>query len=389
LTLDPLHANTDPNAPCKDDGATVPTLAAHDVLGANTVSVASGNAQAQTGITNSLGPVWQQAPAAVGQIDNSDINLGNGALHITAKAVRSYVAGQCQGNTPVLFSPPGPEGGEVVDLRINGTSILGEGQPDMVLTQIFDALSPLAPIIKVTLNKQYRTTDPVTGDQVLRREGVRIELLTAPGASPLITVVLGSATVDTHGLVCATPTGVNPPGTGGNPLVNPPALVSGSNQPGSNGGGTSNGGGGSVTYITSTGAVVTQAASGAPNNGTNASECVHLRLFWDLENHRPVIPATHGPTALIGRAGVRHVIRGVIRNCAGKPIVAGKLDVVNIVHGQRRLLKTGLRSRNGGKLTMITPNNLTTRTIEFAYRPFVNESLVASRFQLKLTVRRH
>src|SRR5689334_18439884 len=52
LTLDPLHANTNPDARCADDGASVPAAAAKDVLGLNTVSISSGNAQAQTGITN-------------------------------------------------------------------------------------------------------------------------------------------------------------------------------------------------------------------------------------------------------------------------------------------------------------------------------------------------
>jgi hypothetical protein len=390
LTLDPLHANTaNPDATCADDGTTVPTIATHDALGPNTLSLDGNFAQAQTGLTNAGGPLFSQAPGAVGQMGNIDLNLGGGALHITAKAARSYVTGRCvngangtavlESGNPALY-PTGKYAdganvaGQVLDLRINGNAIPADGQPDAALDQLFTGLSPLAPIIHVVLNKEYRTTD-ASGNKTLTREAVRIELLTAPGSTPLITIVLGSATVDVHGNPCFSPTVTT--GGGGTP----PALLPGGNEPGSNGGGlfggnsSANNGGGTKTVFVN---------SGAPN-GNNASECAHIRVFFDLESAGR--PTNHGPTALSSRTGIRHVIRGVVRNCKGQPITRAKLELVNIIHGKRHLVKTGLRTRAGGKFTMITPNNYTSRTLEFQYRAFVQDTRIAARAHLQIKVR--
>jgi hypothetical protein len=406
LTLDPLHANTNPSdGACHDDGATVPAAAANDILGPNTLSVDSGNTQAQTGLTNGgspsgnppPSPPYLQAPAAVAQVDNSDINLGGGALHITAKAVRSYVSGFCAFNgagglNPVLESgnplypsgrfPDGSQvGGQVVDLRINGTSILGDGQPDAALTQLFQGLSPLAPLIKVSLNQTYSGVDPATGEVYLRREAVRIELLNG-GSGPAITIVLGSATVDYKDGVCTLPPGVVTNGPTGSPTAAGPTFGPGGNEPGSNGGGTS-----LVTTTTGpSGTTIIQASSRTPN-GTNASECAHLRMWYDPERTgKPNFKG--GPESLSIRRGTRHVIRGTVRNCKGQAIVGAKIELVEIVHGVRHLIKTGLRSRAHGRLTMITPNNLTTRTLEFQYRAFIPDTRIAGKARLRLKVHR-
>jgi hypothetical protein len=282
------------------------------------------------------------------------------------------------GNPRVYPSGRYPDGaqvaGQVVDLRINGNAIPADGQPDAALDQLFTGLSPLAPIIHVVLNKEYRTTTTDAAgqsEQVLTREAVRIELLTAPGSSPVVTIVLGSATVDFAGNPCFSPT-VASGGEG-----TPPTFNSGSNQPGSNGGGLFGGNSANSTTINK---FINNAA-----NGTNASECAHIRAYFDLEaNGRPT---SHGPTALASRTGIRHVIRGVVRNCAGKPIVKAKIELVNIIHGKRHLVKTGLRTRGGGKFTMITPNNYTSRTLEFQYRAFLNDPRVAARAHLRIKVR--
>jgi hypothetical protein len=264
--------------------------------------------------------------------------------------------------------------GQVLDLRINGMAIPADGQPDAALDQLFTGLSPLAPVIHVVLNKEYRTT-AADGEKMLTREALRIELLTAPGSTPLITVVIGSATVGVTGNPCASSTVTT--GGGGTP----PALLAGGNEPGSNGGGlfggsgnASSSGAGKTVYI----------HSGAPN-GTNASECARIRVFFDLERHGK--PSKSGPTALTSRTGIRHVIRGVVRNCKGQPISRAKLELVNIIHGKRHLVKTGLRTRSGGKFTMITPNNYTSRTLEFQYRAFVQDTRIAARKHLRIKVR--
>jgi hypothetical protein len=395
-TLDPLHANIDPaSGPvnCADDGTTLPTLAIHDALGPNTLTLDGNVAQAGTALVNGGGPTgspapsptYLQAPSAVGQTGNIYLNVGGSAgLTITAKAIRSYASAHCLNGAPVLESgnsvqypsgrfPDGSQvGGQVLDLRINGTPIPADGQPDAALDQLFTGLSPLAPIVKVQLNKIYTTGDASTGDQSITREAVRIELLTAPGMSPLITIVLGSVTVDRHGATCTPPPGVTPP------VINPVTFETGSNLPGSNGGGVFGGSASSGAGVTKTVFV------GAPN-GNNASECAHIRVFFDLERFGK--PTSSGPTALSSRTGIRHVIRGVVRNCKGKPITKAKIELVNIIHGKRHLVKTGLRTRGGGKFTMITPNNYTSRTLEFQYRAFVMDPKIATRAHLRIKVR--
>lgn len=394
-TLDPLHANARPGTPCQDDGATLPLLSAHDVLGPDTITATSGNAQAQTGITNALGPTYTQAPAAGAHLSNTRVNVGGEqGLTITAKVARSYVYGQCRGSTPFLGTPDGPDGGEVVDLRINGTPIPAEGEPDAAVTQIAEGLSPLAPIVRIVLNKSYEGTDPATGETYFRREAVRVELLTAPGAEPLVTVVLGAARVDRLGDVCATPAGTTPPGEGDTPVVAPPVLASGGNEPGSNGGSTGGNGNG-TSGNGGTGGNGTSGSGSAgsgrrPDNGRNASECVKLRMFFDTHSGARKHPPRHGPKRITSHRGTREVVRGRIRNCKGKPIVRGKIDQIHVgtKHGRHfRLVKTGLRSRPGGKLTLILPNNLTTRRLVFRYRPFIKGTAVAARQVLRIRVR--
>ena len=85
--------------------------------------------------------------------------------------------------------------------------------------------------------------------------------------------------------------------------------------------------------------------------------------------------------------GTRVVTRGVLRTRSGKGIQGARIDVYHIRNGKRRLLKTGLKSRSGGKLTLILPINVDTRTIEFDYRA-LRPGPVTSSQRLRLTVMR-
>jgi hypothetical protein len=67
--------------------------------------------------------------------------------------------------------------------------------------------------------------------------------------------------------------------------------------------------------------------------------------------------------------------------------VRARIDVVHVVKGKRRLVKTGLRSRAGGQLTLILPSNIKTRDLRFEYRGNLLSSKVTSRAKLKITVR--
>ena len=69
--------------------------------------------------------------------------------------------------------------------------------------------------------------------------------------------------------------------------------------------------------------------------------------------------------------------------------MSARLDVYHLLaHGKRkRLGKTGLKTRERGKFTLILPLNVDTRRIEFAYRA-LRPGKVTSRKILHLTVMR-
>ena len=90
---------------------------------------------------------------------------------------------------------------------------------------------------------------------------------------------------------------------------------------------------------------------------------------------------------LSSRFGTRVVTRGRLTTRSGRGIVGARIDVYHIRRdGKRRLMKTGLKTRRGGALTLILPNNVDTRTIEFAYRA-LRPGPITSRQRLRLTVR--
>ena len=91
--------------------------------------------------------------------------------------------------------------------------------------------------------------------------------------------------------------------------------------------------------------------------------------------------------SLTSRYGTRVVTRGVLRTPSGRGIVGARIDVYHIRRdGKRRLVKTGLKSRGGGALTLILPLDVDTRTIEYAYRA-LRPGPITSRQRLYLTVR--
>ena len=61
--------------------------------------------------------------------------------------------------------------------------------------------------------------------------------------------------------------------------------------------------------------------------------------------------------------------------------------MVHVLPGNQQRRKTGLRSRANGRLTLILPNNVRTRTIRYSYRPDLRSTRVTSRVTLRLTVR--
>lgn len=124
------------------------------------------------------------------------------------------------------------------------------------------------------------------------------------------------------------------------------------------------------------------------NSGVSgASTPVQLANVRNATLRMWFVKARHHGRRYASRFGTRVVTRGVLRGRDGKGIQGARVDVYHIRKGKRRLLKTGLKSRSGGQLTLILPLNVDTRRIEFAYRA-LRPGPVTSRQILSLTVRR-
>ncbi|UUY02803.1 hypothetical protein LRS13_19255 [Svornostia abyssi] len=90
--------------------------------------------------------------------------------------------------------------------------------------------------------------------------------------------------------------------------------------------------------------------------------------------------------SLTSRYGRRVVVRGNLRDAKKRPVVGARLDVYHVINGKRQLVKTGLKSRKGGRITLILPMNIGTRKIQFAYRALRPGPVTHSQ-TLSLTVR--
>jgi hypothetical protein len=120
----------------------------------------------------------------------------------------------------------------------------------------------------------------------------------------------------------------------------------------------------------------------AGSGGVTAAEAINGRLrMW-------FVKAPNRGRSYTSRYGNRVVTRGVLRTRGGRGIQGARIDVYHIRDGKRRLLKTGLKSRVGGKLTLILPLNVDTRTVEYDYRA-VRPGPITSTQKLTLTVRRN
>jgi hypothetical protein len=100
-------------------------------------------------------------------------------------------------------------------------------------------------------------------------------------------------------------------------------------------------------------------------NGIGADRKARLSV-WFVANRK---------RKLSGRAGIRYVVRGRLVDRRGRGIRGAKLDVHHVIGKQRRLLKTGLKTRKGGRLTLILPMNLFGdskgwRRLDFSYTAF-------------------
>ena len=123
-------------------------------------------------------------------------------------------------------------------------------------------------------------------------------------------------------------------------------------------------------------------AENAPSTPAGVKRLLNAKIkVWFAKNRK---------TRFTSRYGTRVVTRGRLLDSAGKPVRGARIDVFHRLRssGHRRLLKTGLKTRADGRITLILPLNVDARGIEYDFRA-VRPGKITSRQILRLTVKRH
>ncbi|MGZ6671084.1 MAG: hypothetical protein ACXVFM_01900 [Solirubrobacteraceae bacterium] len=306
-------------------------------LGVPTNAVSARTASATTVANPENEIAARQAVGAIGRVENLAVQLPPGAATTTlgVRAANAQVSGLCVAGSPVLDGSS-----EATGLTIGGQEVPIE----QAAQQLSQQLAPLGDVVDLKLNEQVRTGSS------LAINALHLKVLSAAG-TPVLEVIAGVANVAFSGNVCD-PTGQTPTGPGS-----------------SNGANSGNSGNGSANSAGSRTLLA---------NGVRGSTCGRLTMYFTANHKR----------SLASRLGRRQVVRGRIVNCSGHSIVRARIDVIHVLRsGKRKLVKTGLRSRDGGKLTLILPLNLKTRDLRFEYRGNLLSTKVTSRSTLHITVR--
>jgi hypothetical protein len=269
----------------------------------------------------------RQTVGAIGRVENLGLTLppGSGTLVLGVREAEGHATGTCIAGRPVLDGAS----------EVEGVSLGGQLIPVAQLAQqLSAALAPLGQVVDLRLDEQIRQGTSLTV------RALHLRILTAAG-TPVVDLIAGEGRVAYTNAVC-----------------DPDGQVPGS---GSRNGSAGNAG--SATSLT---------------NGVRGSRtCARLSMRFVKSKK----------SSLTSRYGRRAVVRGRLMNCKGKSIVRARIDVIHVINGKRHLVKTGLRSRAGGALTLILPSNLKTRDLRFEYRGNLLSKKVTSRAQLHITVR--
>jgi hypothetical protein len=303
------------------------------------LGVPPGGLTAQTSSATTIATPGDEIPArqgvgGIGRVENLSIQLppGSGTTALGVRAANAQASGICVAGSPVLDGSS----------EANGITLGGQEVPIAdAAQQLAQQLAPLGDAVDLKFDEQIRTGSSLTVN------AVHLKVLSAAG-TPVLDVVAGQAQTGFAGNICD-PTGQVPVGGG-------------------NGSGNGNGNG----SANSAGSRTLMA------NGVRGSTCGRLTMYFSANHKR----------SLTGRLGKRQVVRGRIVNCAGHSIVRARIDVIHVLkNGKRKLVKTGLRSRDAGKLTLILPMNIKTRDLRFEYRGNLLSSKVTSRSTLHINVR--
>ena len=275
----------------------------------------------------------RQAIGAIGRVENLAVQLPPGSATTTfgARAANAQATAVCVAGSPVLDGSS----------EVNGLTIGGQEVPVQdAAQQLAQQLAAAGDAVDLKFYEQIRTAGSLTIN------AIHLKVLSAAG-TPVLDMIAGQAHVGYAGSVCD-PRGQTPTGAG-----------DGSGN--GNGNGSANGADSRTTLA----------------NGVRGGTCGRLTMDF-AKNHK---------RSLTNRFGRRQVVRGRIVNCKGHSIVRARIDVIHVLkNGKRKLVKTGLRSREAGKLTLILPLNLKTRDLRFEYRGNLLSTRVTSRSTLHLNV---
>jgi hypothetical protein len=269
-----------------------------------------------------------QGVGAVGRVENLGLQVppGVGTTVLGVREAIAHAGAVCVDGTPLLDGSS----------EVNGVTLGGQAVPvEQAAQQLATQLAPLGDVVSLKFDEQVRTASSL----IVR--ALHLRVLSAAG-TPVLDLVAGEARVGYTGDVCD-PAGQTPGG----------------------GDGSGNRSGTAAT------------ARSLLANGVRGGTCGRLRMYF----------ATNHKSSLRNRYGHRAVVRGRIVNCKGHSIVRARIDVVHVIKGKRHLVKTGLRSRAGGQLTLILPSNIKTRDLRFEYRGNLLSTKVTSRSKLHVTVR--
>jgi hypothetical protein len=320
--------------PCVSNATGLDNLPAPLGIPTDAVSARTSSAATVANPENEIAA--RQAVGAIGRVENLAVQLppGTGTTTLGVRDANAQVSATCVAGSPVLdgFS------------ETNGLTIGGQEVPiEQAGQQLAQQLAPLGDVVDLKVDEQVRTGSS------LAINAMHLKVLSAAG-TPVLEVIAGVANVAFNGKVCD-PTGQTPTG------------------PGSNGANSGNGGNASANSAGSHSLLA---------NGVRGSTCGKLTMYFTANHKR----------SLTSHLGRRQVVRGRIVNCAGHSIVRARIDVIHVLkNGKRKLVKTGLRSRDGGKLTLILPLNLKTRDLRFEYRGNLLSTRVTSRSTLHIKVR--
>lgn len=376
--VEPLLANGRNSATAPDNPACLPdSQSAQERIDVTPLTVVGDVLKAETTVTPGLG-VARNTRTNTATTSAEKLNLLiqsaiPGGVLVTADAVQSTASASCVAGVPTLTGSS-----QVTNLRIAGNAIPLDSVLDGIAVPLTD--SPLGAVAKVYVNRQ-ETSTAADGSKALTQTALRIEVLGALAdviGKPLATVVLGESRVSSqNGNACDAeppPPTVTVPG----PTTTVPGPTTTVPGPTTTVPGPTQTVPVPVPVTVTTPGSVSGAGTSPVRNGTNGG-CGRLTMFF-AKNRRKTLGVRFGQE--------RVVTRGRIVNCSGKSIVRARIDVFHVLPGgTKRLVKTGLRSRELGRLTQIMPRNLFTRKLVFEYRGDLSSSRVTSRQTLQINVR--